>query len=315
MPKITDDLDSFNTGDIVITQRIESAQVYHTTMFLKAAESPLNQVSFAHAGDTTEVRPTSAYKDVTPPPFRHFACPSVAVGRAVATQVVQWCTRSTPYGSYPSSQNAAIPGKTNANRYSGMVTTASLADIPFEISALARVLKWVEKAYKNEPLSLNRGITCCAFVAAAFQTAFMKKYLEKNYVAPETLYAANAQLRKELETKADVRQRAGLAPLVTTADKPNVPKGTQIGYVGQAMRDSSNRLPRAQSALHGQDIDAQWERIQTELLGIKDWTGFQAPLAKIIPAFAFYDVKYMNTKLLETSLAAHGWKSKHYDQY
>ena len=84
MPKLTDDIGNFKTGDIVITQRIEAARVYHTTLFLEAADSPLVKASLAHAGDKTEIVETLAYKDDVPPPHRHFTCPSANAGRAAA---------------------------------------------------------------------------------------------------------------------------------------------------------------------------------------------------------------------------------------
>jgi len=311
MPKLTDVINTFKTGDIVITQRIESARVFHTTMILQPAHSPINKLSFAHAGDRTEVCETSAYEKETPAPYRHYSCPNANIGGSVAAQAAQWSDRRTSYGNFPSSQNAAIGGGTNANRYSGMVTTASLDEIPFDINALKRVLKWVEKSYKNEPLSLNRGITCCAFISACYQTTCMKKYLELNHVKNETVYEVNAQLQKQFGSKPS----ALLPDLVTTAKRGTVEKGTKLGHVGQALRNNSNRPVLESSALHGKSIEDQWEFIQTNLFKIGDWTGKKLSINKIIPPFVFYDVKYMNTKLLETSLIANGWKYTDYDQY
>jgi len=319
MAKLSDDVESFKTGDIIITQRTEAARVFHTTMFLEARHSPLGVRSFVHAGsDVTEVRPATDYQNYTPPPHRRYTCPSAPVGVAVAEQAVSWAAvgRTTPYGDGPSSRTVAIGGGTNSNRYSGMVTTAALTDIPFEISALMRVLKWVDRANSNRSLSVTRGITCCAFICASFQTAFMKKYLDGNFVSAQKLREALAALTRELETKATVRARTNLAPLETNADKGDLPKGTKIGFVGQALRANSNRLVKDGSVLSDfASLDEQWQYIQTAYLGMKADAVHIRPLKDIIPKLVRYDVKYLNTKLFETALTNNNWGHKHYEQY
>lgn len=275
--------------------------------------------SYVHAGsDVTEVRPVADYQNYTPPPHRRFTCPNAPAGVAVAAQAVAWAdvTRATPYGDYPSSQNAAIGGGTNANRYSGMVNTTALTDIPFEITALVRLLKWVERAQANQRLSETRGITCCAYICASFQTAFMRRYLQNAHVQPQKLREANAALKKELETKAEVRQRAQLQDLVTNAPRDDVQQGTKIGYINQALRANSNRQVKPGSMLSQlTSLDEQWNYIQTGLLGMKLGAVVISPIKDIIPKVVRYDVKYLNTKLFETALTANNWTSKEYNQY
>jgi hypothetical protein len=285
-------------------------------LFLKAADSPISKTSFAHAGDVTEVCDTTAYEKETPAPFRRFICPKPNAGQAAATKAVQRADRKTSYGSYPSSRNAPIGGATNANRYSGMVTTASLDAIPFEISALVRLLKWVEKSQQGLPLSANRGITCCTFISACYQTAFMSKYLETIYVTPQMLQKANALLQKELESKQQVHKRNKLKELQTKTGIPLTKPGNDKSTyrVGQALRDNSNRLPMENSPLKELSLEGQWAYIQDELFGVGSYVK-KMTLDKIIPPFVFYDVKYMNTKLLETALIGANWKYSDYDKY
>ena len=70
-----------------------------------------------------------------------------------------------------------------------------------------------------------------------------------SHVQPQKLREANAALKKELETKAEVRQRTQLQDLVTNAPRDNVLEGTKIGYVNQALRANSNRQVKQGSAL------------------------------------------------------------------
>jgi hypothetical protein len=57
-----------------------------------------------------------------------------------------------------------------------------------------------------------------------------------------------------------------------------------------------------------------WTHVQVELCGIGDWVE-RKTLAQIIPAPFFHDVKYMNSKLMETGLGVAGWALKDYDKY
>ena len=178
-----------------------------------------------------------------------------------------------------------------------MVVT-ELKDIPFGSAALLRLIKWTKKALKNEPLSKNRGITCCAFVLASAQTACMRKFLEINYVQPEVLYAAYNELVKMFESKNAVRVRTGLQPLIAEKKTASREVGDKVGYLNQALRENSNR-----NVLAGvpTDVEELWQFIQSKLLKIHD----PKKLRQVLPPEIFYDVKYMNTKLFVKSVT---WK-------
>ena len=133
---------------------------------------------------------------------------------------------------------------------------------------------------------------------------------------PQKLREANAALKKELETKAEVRQRTQLQDLVTNAPRDNVLEGTKIGYINQALRANSNRQVKQGSVLSQlTSLDEQWNYIQTGLLGMKLGAVVISSINDIIPRVVRYDVKYLNTKLFETALTANNWTSKDYNQY
>jgi hypothetical protein len=152
------------------------------------------------------------------------------------------------------------------------------------------------------------------------QTAAVSEYLKSVYVDLKNLRQINDLLGKSFETKADVRKRAGLEPLVTIKEVKGkkgvtgVPKGTQIGLVGQALRDNSNRLPLESSDIAAMDVEELWTYVQTDLFRIGDYLE-KKTLAQIIPGPFFHDVKYMNTKMMETGLEEAAWTFKDYDKY
>ncbi|MBS0341062.1 MAG: hypothetical protein JSS56_11075, partial [Proteobacteria bacterium] len=161
MPELSIDLPSFQTGDIIVTQRNPMSPVFHTTIFLEPVHSPLHVPSFAHAGqDVTEVLPATAYKSDIPPPHRRYVFADRGLAVATANVATIWSQKhiATRYGDAPSSRNFPIPSGTNANRYSGMQAPANHAAIPFEASALLRLLKWVQRSHEGRCLSENRGI-------------------------------------------------------------------------------------------------------------------------------------------------------------
>ena len=297
MATLTELQAQLQTGDLIITEVNPMAAVHHTTVFLEPKDSPTQRASFVHAGDTTEVRDFDAYKDVCVAPYIHISIPNPGLKQALAKQACAWAAKASPYGASPTSLKDGIPGKANASRYYGMVAT-DLKDIPFDSAALLRLIKWTKKALRNEPLSKNRGITCCAFVLASAQTACMRKFLEIKYIQPDVLYAAYNELVKMFETKEAVHARTGLQLLITEKKTASREIGDKVGYVNQALRENSNRSTLAGTP---NDVEELWQLIQSKLLKIS------APekLAKLLPPEIFYDVKYMNTKQFVKSVT---WK-------
>jgi hypothetical protein len=93
-----------------------------------------------------------------------------------------------------------------------------------------------------------------------------------------------------------------------------LPKGTPIGLFGQALRANSKRLPLEPSAIAAMDVEERWSYVQTDLCKRGDDLE-RKPLADIIPAPFFHDVKYMNTQVMETGLAGAAWTFKDCDKF
>ena len=310
MTTLSDDIDTFKTGDIIITQRNTGSPVYHTTLFIEAQHSDLGVRSFVHAGpERTEIRPAEAYADDVTGPYRRYQRLKPSIGEATAIVAQRWATHTSPYGSRPSSQLDGIPGKSFASRYYGMTATGALTEIPFELSALLRVFKWVLKFRRNMPISEKRGITCCAFITACTQTALMNMYFEKAFIDDRVISDAYQNLIKEMQTKSAARKQAPLPDLRDTND-------VKKGYVGQALRANSNRQTLDTSELHGQTLDQQWEVIKHNFLNMYPSNLRNMALSDIFqPLAVFYDVKYMNTKLMENALAQQNAIFKDYTQW
>ncbi len=325
MPSLKDAFNTFRTGDII---RTGPSARRHMTMFIKAAEGPAGQPGFVHASESVMFeKPASYYQANTNicEPYEYFECPDAPLGKLAAQLGQGWI--KTRYGSGPdpveqgSSQKVAV-----VSRFGGMVSTGALADIPFELAALLRVVKWVAKAERGALLSENRGTTCAAFVAACYQTAAMKRFLEE----AELLW--NIEKGVELlgaavESKGQARERRAreLKPVIPAASQKTVKKGATDTptkpadphlYQGYASREHANR--RLLDDSWGGSINDQWKKFYREFDKLSNYSeSGRDPsnnISEIIPAPFFYDVKYINAPLLSESLSG-SWSHRTYDKF
>lgn len=325
MPSLKDAFNTFRTGDII---RTGPSARRHMTMFIKAAEGPAGQPGFVHASESVMFeKPASYYQANTNicEPYEYFECPDAPLGKLAAQLGQGWI--KTRYGSGPdpveqgSSQKAAV-----VSRFGGMVSTGALADIPFELAALLRVVKWVAKAERGALLSENRGTTCAAFVAACYQTAAMKRFLEE----AELLW--NIEKGVELlgaavESKGQARERRAreLKPVIPAASQKTDKKGATATptkpadphlYQGYASREHANR--RLLDDSWAGSINDQWKKFYREFDKLSNYSESgrdpSKNISEIIPAPFFYDVKYINAPLLSESLSG-SWSHRTYDKF
>lgn len=335
-------IDGFHTGDLVFTRYPpKGVQPIHVTVYLKARDAL--EPSYVHAGARElEVAPAATYKDDKDGGGYLHATPTDATHRETVAEIARIFAqevRRTPYGSYPGAEDFArlkiTPKSPHANRFTGMIRTTRIEDIPFDISALHRLLKWTCRALTQAPLSKNRGITCAAFVAACHQIAHMRTFLEEVGVAYDVdkVRGCVAALDGMVQTKQSLRQ--GLEALCKD------PQTGKTLYRDQAYRENSNRqlttagwqklwehnkrirtdaLPtEVQQRLQQlgpdlQQIDRQWLIIQTRLLGIDE---SQTRLIKDVIGQGFlFDAKYVSSPVLANLvLGSRHWNATQYDKY
>jgi hypothetical protein len=335
-------IDGFHTGDMVFTRYPpKGVQPIHVTVFLEARDAL--QRSYVHAGaKELEVALATTYEDDKDGGGYLHATPTDATHREAVAEIARIFAQEvgrTPYGSYPGMDDFArmniAPKSPHANRFTGMIRTTRIDDIPFDISALHRLLKWTYRALTRAPLSENRGITCAAFVAACHQIAHMRSFLQEVGVAydVEKVGSCVAALDGMVQTKQSLRQ--GLELL---GQDPQTHKSI---YRDQAYRENSNRrLTTAgwqklwehnrdiqTDALPGeiqlrlqqlgpdlQQIDRQWLIIQTRLLGIHE---SQTRLIEDVIGQGFlFDAKYVSSPVLANLvLGSRHWNTTRYDKY
>lgn len=343
MANLTDVIDSFATGDLVFTHYpAKPPQPIHVTLYLAAKDAPstVGGNGFAHAGKTeveiASVKDYAEYADGG----GYLHCKNTDMDRqaraAAIAKIFATTTKATPYGAYPTSKDVPPNTKSpNASRFTGMIKTESIVNLPFDFTALNRLLKWTLRAEKGSTLSANRGITCAAFVSLCHQVGEMRNYLHNNGALKkleDCVHKTNAML----ETKATLRARKGLTVLIPAhKSKTNKPI-----YRDQALRANSNRQldPKKTDDMNSyeaeikpeelyefnediqkgktplSDIDKHWLYIQHAFLGISHYGA--SSLQEIIPPEFFFDAKYMNSLILVNFLPkAKGWKATEYKKY
>lgn len=334
MAKLTDSIKQFSTGDLVICYYPpKKGATLHLTLYFTAKDNPRGKASagFIHAGnDGVEFTPEAGYAEYGKVSgFLHVAPVNEVLRQEAARIAAIWGVEAsaTPYGSYPGTKDLGKDAAPLANRFQGMRATADLGEIPFDFTALARLLKWVQRAHAKAPLSKLRGITCAAFAAACYQTAAMYLYL-RDLGALERVAGALKEIDALLGSKADLRK--GLKVLIP-ADKSKTGKPV---YQGQALRQHSNRPLQKDAATtmnkssdeldldtlyeYGKkaltDLDRQWLYVQIELLGISPYSA--RSLEAIIPDDVRFDVKYINSPLLTDRLErSNAWRRTPFDKY
>lgn len=337
MSKLSSAVNSFQTGDVVICYYPQvPKQTLHLTVFLEARDSPgARGAGFVHASPTGVIfEKAGKFSDYNVGGFLHARLASDEARRqSTAMMARTWATTAklTPYGSSPTSKEVgSTVSAPNANRFSGMRATQNLSEIPFDFTALARLLKWAHRASTATTLSEKRGITCAAFVAACHQTAGMLTYI-RQAGAESRLQAAAQAVDRLLLTKLQVRTNKGLEVII---DKSKSVTGKPV-YKGQALRENSNRTldPNKATDINSfvanfstdtrygfegtgapSDIDKQWAYVQEELLGISEYSS--VPISKVVPAEFLFDVKYINSPLLTNLIEQSGdWNRTVYTGY
>ena len=337
MPKLTDSIGTFVTGDLVFTRYPPtSRQPIHVTLFL-APDAGHGQ-AYVHAGGTQlEIAAAPTYEEDSGAGGYLHAHPTETELRANTAEVAQIFAQTltpTPYGSYPGTADfqriGITPKSPHASRFTGMLRTEAFAEIPFEFPALHRLLKWTQRAIARAPFSEHRGITCAAFVAACHQVARMRAYFTETGVAfqPDKLKECLQFLAGVVESKASLRENLELLA--------KDPKTDKAIYRDQAYRENSNRKLTDAGAqkLRGlknvtltkkgwpanidltqlSDVEKYWLVIQTQFLGIHQ---SEVRLAEdILTTDFFFDAKYVNSPLLSRRvLEIKGWKTTAYKQY
>lgn len=343
MARLTDSIHTFQTGDLVFTRYPpKGPQPIHVTLFLEA-RTGLGQ-GYVHAGAThLEIADVDTYADDRDSGGYLHAHPTDPVIRDNTTAVAQLFARTarrTPYGSYPSSVDfdrleLAVKSP-HASRFTGMIRTGSIDDIPFQFPALRRLLKWTLRAIENATLSENRGITCAAFIAVCHQVARMRRFLEETGVGyqPDKIKACIQQLDALAETKASLREGLELLGTDPVNNKPI--------YRDQAYRENSNRkLTQAGRSTLGEmakdvpwkaldkaivdrlktgsssplpNMEKIWLVIQTRMLGIPEVLANL--LENIIGNDFLFDAKYVSSPLLAERIRnAPGWNTTEYTHY
>lgn len=343
MAKLSDSIHTFKTGDLVFTRYPpKGPQPIHVTLFLEA-RTGLGR-GYVHAGAThLEIADVATYADDKDAGGYLHAHPTDATVRANTTAVAQLFARTakrTPYGSYPGSADFSrmnlTPKSPHASRFTGMIRTGSIGDIPFQFPALHRLLKWTLRAIEEATLSENRGITCAAFIAACHQVARMRAFLDETGVGyqPEKIRGCIQQLDALAETKASLRE--GLELLGTD------PANNKPIYRDQAYRENSNRkltevgrktLGELAKDVAWKDMDGTivtrlktgavdpvssmekiWLVIQTRMLGIPEVSA--SLLETIIGNDFLFDAKYVSSPLLAERIRnAPGWNTTEYTHY
>ena len=347
MTKLSDVLNTLQTGDVVVTYYPEapppSRRLLHVTVILRAAYSGGVGDCFAHSDNAANELHRSPFTDYEAQSgFLVAQCVDRAQGQRAANAARVWTStaRKTPYGQSPQTSDLKTPDlklRLAASRFVGMKDTGSLLEIPFESSALLRLLKWTLRLKDVAPLSENRGVTCAAFLAECHQAAAMLNHITIEGGLHKLDTAFVGKVAALFESKAALRERLNLESVEL---KDGATSGKDHAFVGQAMRANSNRSlkPNAsdlvtskQAVLTKQrakyeaydssgrdlsqipEVEMLWVILQHEL-GIHPAS--MKPLEQIIPPDFLFDAKYVNSRLMTTILRnSLQWRTTPYDKY
>lgn len=344
MASFTDVVGTFETGDIVfVYYPPKGVQPIHVTIFLAAADAPpaLGGAGFVHAGPAeVEVAPVAAYEQYRDGGgYMHSThVNSARRGRlAGIAKTFAATARRTPYGSYPGSKDfqslGPVPESPHANRFTGMMHTQNVGQLPFDATALLRLMKWTLRASKGETLSEKRGITCAAFATLCGQVGEMLDYLRTMGVENKLENCVN-KMNNLFETKAELRERKNLETLIPSEKSQT---GKPI-YRDQAYRGNSNREMKVAitNKLNQTNIDVQelesfnnsiqagvvplsgvdkfWILAQKNFLGL--YPSVMQSVSDIIPPEFLLDAKYMNSRILVDHInGAGGWRQTVHKTY
>lgn len=352
MAKLTDSIATFKTGDLVFTRYPpKGVQPIHVTLFLSAQDSARlasGKAGYVHAGAThleiagidtyAEDKDSGGYLHSFSTDANHRARTAL-VAKTFAAALTKSNT-ATPYGSFPGSADFAKMNKVvqspHASRFTGMIRTKDISEIPFEFPALHRLLKWTYRAIVKAALSENRGTTCAAFVSICNQVAPMQAFFDDTGVSykPKVIEECLQKLDSLVESKQSLR-----ANLEVIAEAPDTGKPI---YRDQAYRENSNRklldsrkqdladlwakvdrkqldpLIKVRVVKEAKDplplLERIWLVIQTQMLGIPEFS--VRLLGDIIGPDFMFDAKYVSSPVLADRLRnTKTWTSNEYTQY
>ena len=347
MAKLSDVLNTLATGDVVVTYYPEapppSRRLLHVTVILRAAHSGGAGDCFAHSDNVANELHRSPFTDYAEQGgFLVAQCVDREQAQRAANAARVWAStaQKTSYGQSPQSSDLKTPDvklRLAASRFMGMKDIGSLLEIPFESAALLRLLKWTLRLKDSVRLSNHRGVTCAAFLAECHQAAAMLDHITLAGGLHKLDTAFVGQVAKLFESKTALRERLNL---VRVELKEGSTSGKDHAFVGQAMRENSNRSlkPEASVAVTNKQAilvkrRAEYDAYETsgrDLSQIPEvemlWVVLQhqlgihpaamKPLEQIIPPDFLFDAKYVNSRLMTTILRnSPHWRTTPYDRY
>ena len=222
----------------------------------------------------------------------------------------KWCDGRTPYAPGRPKSASADPWRgypRNAgveNPQSPEQDGAVAAALMFGPDALFRTFKWALRFHENQPFSVNRGTTCCAFIMASLQASYINKSLYHDHLnrlrAVVGLFERGAD---QTPNSAKLKMPAVRAP-------SDHEKG--VARTGGALREHSNRglsdeiKAKFGSSLvknkHGERNEAEaaialWALLKGQGFVDDAWSDIGMP-----PSLC-YDAKYMYSRIFNGLLA------------
>ncbi len=223
----------------------------------------------------------------------------------------QWCGtdangKRTQYAPAPNEQQRNDPNWLNYPRYRGVIKIGddghNAAALPFGPDALLRTIKWANRYHLNAAFSVNRGTTCCAFVMACVQAAYVNASFYNS--AATRLQALMTLLTDGGEVwttgSGDRSKKMSIPPV-------RAPAPADSGKVrpGAALRNTSNRglsdefeakfkglvVERRKQALSEAEIAVNlWNLFETHGFVDVGWSDVGMPKAFL------HDAKYMYSR-------------------
>jgi hypothetical protein len=215
----------------------------------------------------------------------------------------QWCVadasgRLTQYARQPAGSELTAPEWKNYPRYRGVLKGAddnhNAAALPFGVDALSRTVKWAKKYRDNEGFSVNRGTTCCAFVMACIQTAFVNAAVLPGAEGNANLTKMNNAFRDQIR---GVRGHVKGEPHADGALRQTSNRG--LSAVAQTAATQKNLTTDA--AL----VQSLWKSFHSKNWVLLEWADVG------LPAAVTYDCKYMYSRTFYQVLSHdNAWAAK-----
>jgi hypothetical protein len=231
----------------------------------------------------------------------------------------QWCQPDsnqvvTHYAASPNDDQKRRPDWKDYPRYRGVVKGTddghNAAALPFGTDALMRSIKWAWRHHMRIAFSEHRGTTCCAFVMACIQAAF----INASFYHPQ---------QEQLHTLLDLFEKGGEVGVTGSRDRAKTmklpamrgPASPQAGKprADAALRANSNRglsddmlkkfsgllkTDRQGDLSEARRAAAFWDLLQTHGFVNVPWKDVNLPQALT------HDAKYMYSRTFNHVLAA-----------